>query len=226
VAPVTGTLPYDLDHLLGGAARVLVSDDEASLPAVPDSIVDVIDMESPYTPKTGWVDVGATTEGSTYSKDMDSDGYEIQQVSGFVFEEITEITRTVEITMGEIRPELVRIVENSGAAATVAAAAGASAQKSLAFGSFSQLDLRRVALVGQRNKKSGLVTESDATTERGRFVMVVLYSVALAAEASEFTIEKGELAALPVTLTAFPESGQSQGEEYGLWLFEDAGTIT
>lgn len=224
MTPVTGVLPYDLANLLGGAARVLVSDDSTALPAVPTTIKDVIDCVSPYAPKTGWVDFGATGEGTSYSRDMDSDGYEIQQSTGMVFEEITDISRTLTVDVAEITPEHVAMVENTDSLGTVAAATGAVAQKSVKFGSFTSLATRRVAFIAQRHPNSGIVDEGSI--ERGRFVMLCLYSVSIAADESEMTVEKGSLATLPITFEAFPESGQLQGEEYGTWLMEDAGTIT
>lgn len=228
MAVVSGPLPYDLDNLLGGAARVLVSDDAVTLPAIPDNISDVIDCKSPYAAKTGWKDVGATTEGTSYSREMESEGYEIEQATGAVFEEITDVSRQLAVVMGEITPEHVKIFEEAPSITTVAAATGSAAQKSVAFGSIQSLTSRRVAFIGMRNKKSGLVTEPTPPTPavtRGRFVMLTLYSVTIAAESEEVEVAKGALAGLSVTFVAFPEGGQPYGQEYGRWLLEDAGTI-
>jgi hypothetical protein len=224
---VTGTLPYDLNNLLGGAARVVVSDDATALPAIPATIESVIDpeLDNEYVAKTGWKDAGATTEGTSYSRDLETDGYEIEQTQGFVFEEVTEVSRTLDVTFGEITPELVRIVENAGAAGTVAATLTQVAQKAIKFGSITTLDVRRVCFIAMRSPKSGLVIEPDGT-ERGRFVMLCLYSVTIAAESSEVEVAKGSLTGLPCTFTAFPEDGQPQGQEWGTWLFEDAGDLT
>lgn len=228
MAVVTGVLPYDLDNLLGGAARVLVTDVDATDPGVPPDISDVIFLESAddYAAKTGWLDVGATTEGTSYSRDISTEGFEIEQSRSAVFEEVTDITRQISVSMGEIQPEMLRIVENAGDATTVTAAAGKSAQKVMAFGSFPSLDIRRVAFIAMRNKQSGEVIESDAVTKRGRFVMVCLYQASIAADTSEIQVAKANLTSAPVTFTAFPDDTQDQGEEFGAWYFEDAGTIT
>lgn len=221
---VTGALPYDITNLLGGGARVLLSDDEeAALPAIPADYTDIFSPLTPYTPETGWIDVGATTEGSGYSRGIESDGYEIEQSAGLIFEEITEVNRQLSVTMGELRPDLIKVFENASSIGTIAEAVGKPAQKSVKFGAFSTLDVRRVALVGQRNKKSGIVTEGAGGLTRGRFVVVVLYSVTLAAEEEELEAAKGSLWGLPMTLTAFPEDGQPQGQEYGTWFIEDEG---
>lgn len=222
---VTGTLPYDLANLLGGAARVLVSDDAGALPSIPASIADVIDPVAPYTPQTGWLDFGATGEGTSYSRGMDSDGYEIQQTAGTIFEEITDVNRTLTVDIAEITPEHLALMENSSEVGTVAAATGAAAQKSVKFGSIRSLKTRRVAFIAQRHPNSGVVVEDTGGPERGRFVMLCLYSVQLSADDSEMTVEKGSLATLPVSFVAYPEGGEAAGEEYGTWLLEDAGTI-
>jgi hypothetical protein len=225
VAEVTGTLPYDLNNLLGGAARVIVSDDAVANPAIPVNIADVIAMTSPYAEKTGWRDLGATGDSADYSRDLTTSGWEIQQVSGSVFEEVTEVVRTFKAEVAEINPENLRILENSGAATTIAAAAGKSAQKRLKIGNFTQLTLRRCAFVAMRNPGSGIVTEPGGVT-RGRMVMYVAYQAALSADAAQLQIQKGELASVPVTFKFYPDGSQVSGEEYGSWFTEDAGTIT
>lgn len=222
---VTGALPYDLNNLIGGGARVVLSDDDVAFPAIPPDLSAVIDLVEPYATKAGWVDVGATTEGSNYSRGIDTDGYEIEQSSGLIFEEVTEITRQLSLTMGELRPDLLKVFENAAAVDDIAAGVLKSAQKAVKFGAFSALDVRRVVLIGQRNKKSGVVTEGAGGLERGRFLAVSLYSVTLAAEEEELEAAKGSLWGLPLTLTAFPEDGQPQGEEYGQWLDEQSGVI-
>jgi hypothetical protein len=143
-----------------------------------------------------------------------------------VFEEITEITRELEVEMGEVTPENLRVLENAGAPTTIAAAPNKSAQKALKFGSFSVLTARRICFIGMRNPGSGLVTEPVGGITRGRFVMFCLYQATIAADSSEVSAEKGELTSLPVTFSAKPEGGQPQGQEYGTWLLEDAGTIS
>ena len=90
-----GAFPYDIDNLLGGAVRILFADlEEASPPAIPDSIDDVVAMSYPYAPKTGWLDLGATKESFTYSRGFETEGWEIQQEQGNVIEEVTSISRT------------------------------------------------------------------------------------------------------------------------------------
>lgn len=222
----TGVLPYDLANLLGGAARVIVSDDATALPAIPANIADFQLMVSPYTPATGWRDIGATADSTDYTRDIAESGLEIEQASGAVFTEVTDVSRTIKFEMAEVTPENLRVMENSGAATTVAAAAGKSAQKALKVGSFAKLTKRRVVFLGIRNPDSGTVVEPVGSITRGRFVAYCAYNAKLSADASQFQMQKGGLFSGPVTMRSEPESGQPSGQEFGIWLLEDAGTIT
>jgi hypothetical protein len=228
MALITGVFPYDVDNLLGSAARVLLSDDATALPAVPADISDVILMKSPYTAQTGWVDIGATTEGATYEREIEKSGFEIEQSQTAVLETIESVERGIEFTMGEIKVENLKIMEGAATTSTIAAATGASAQKAVKFGNINALAKRRCVFLGQRHPGSGIVDEGGTapTIKRGRFVMLALYNVELAAESSEVELAKGELAGVPLNLKAFPEGGQPSGQEIGVWLTEDAGTIT
>lgn len=213
--------PYDIDNLLGGAVRVLYAPDTAP---VPDSMADVFDMEAPYAAVTPWKDLGATKESFTYSRGFDTAGYEIQQVAGNVLEEITDITRTVQVSIAEFRPELLQMVEGGLAPGDVAAVAGASAQKVVKFGSFSSVSRWRFAFVSRRSQQSGTVTETDDSI-RGRFFMGVAYTAQLTADSVDFEQAKGDLSAVGVTFRLFPEPGQPPNGEHGAWFDELDGTI-
>jgi len=221
---ITGTLPYDVNNLLAGAARVFISDD-TPLPAVPVDLSDIQDLTEPYAAQTGWLDVGATTDASAYSRDMTSQEYTIEQTNTPVLEDITEVTRTLRVTIGEIKPEHLQLVEESSSIVTIAAAAGKSAQKQVEFGTIGSLTRRRVAFVGQRNKASGVVQEPASGPARGRFVALVLYQAQISAEAAEVSLVKWNLASVPVTFKSYPEDGLTSGQEFGSWFLEEAGTI-
>lgn len=224
---VTGTLPYDVDNLLSGAARVIISDDsQPALPAIPANLKDVFAQISPYAPLTGWLDVGATIEATSYSREFGAEGYEIQQTNAEVLQDLTELSRQLSVAIGEVKPEHIKIFEEAKAITTVAAVAGAMAQKHIKFGSIQNLTKRRVLFVGQRNIASGQVTETVGSIKRGRFVAFCLYNVVISGDSSEVEMGKGGLASLPLTFTAFPEGGQLSGEEYGKWITEDAGVMT
>ena len=222
---VQGPRPYNIDHLLGGAARILVSDDDTALPALPTALEDVIDNIFPYAPVTGYVDFGATKEGASYSREISSEGYEIQQATGNVLEEITEVARTLTVSIAEFRKEHFKIMEESAAVETVAESATSAPQDIVKFGGITDLTHRRMVAVGMRSKQSGVVKES-ATRSRGRFLALVLYDVALAAESTEVPLEKGSLAEMPIAFKSFPVGGEEAGQEHGFWLDEGASDFT
>ena len=223
-----GAFPYDIDNLLGGAVRILFADlEEASPPAIPDSIDDVVAMSYPYAPKTGWLDLGATKESFTYSRGFETEGWEIQQEQGNVIEEVTSISRTIELSLAEFRPETLQLMENAPNATTVAAATGISQQKRVGFGSFQSPHRYRFAFISRRSTASGIVTEGSGGTPRtrGRFFMGVLYQAQIAADDISLEQSKGALTAAGLTFTAFPDALAVADEEYGAWYDEQAGTL-
>jgi hypothetical protein len=151
MAQKQGAFPYDIDNLLGGAVRILYAPLTEPVPA---SIADVIDMTFPYAPGGTWVDVGATKESFTYTRGFETEGYEIQQEQGNVIEEITNLSRTIEVSVAEFRPEMLALIEGGGIESAVAAASGSSAQDRLGFGAFESLDRWRWAFISRRNKVS------------------------------------------------------------------------
>lgn len=221
-----GPFPYDIDNLLGGAVRILYGDPAgAPAVAVPAGLDDVFALNGgPYAAATGWKDIGATSDSFTYTRGFDTSGWEIQQTAGNVVESITEITRTIEISIAEFRPELLQMIENANAVTTIAAAAGISAQKKVSFGSFTGTKRYRFAFVSQRDRASGIVTETGGAT-RGRFVMGVAYLASISADDVSIEQNKGDLTAAGVTFTLFPDTSQPIGEEHGAWFLEDAGVI-
>lgn len=217
--------PYDVDNLLAGAVRILYAD-PATVP-IPDSIADVIDMETPYASQTGWTDLGATRDSFTYNRGFATEGLEIQQATGVIFEEVTDVTRTLACSVAEFNEDTLAIIEGAdeSAKAVVAAAAGASAQTSVKFGAFSTLKRYRFAFIARRNVASGIVEESNGD-ERGRFVMGVANSAQMSADDASIEMAKGNLTAAAVTFAMFPDSTVALANQaYGAWFFEDAGTI-
>lgn len=217
--------PYDIENLLSGAVSILYADDPSTT-SPPADISDVIAMVSPYAAQTGWTYLGATKENFSYSRSFDTEGLEIQQVAGNVLEEVTDIARAITVSMAEFNPFGFQLMENAPSVATIAAAAGASAQKKIAFGSFASVKRRRYAYISRRPLASGTVIEPGGKT-RGRFVMGCAYSAQL--QADEITMEqgKGELTASELAFSLFDETEdpQPEGQGHGAWFLEDAGTI-
>ncbi len=220
--------PYNIENLLSGAVSILYSKITGATPAdIPEGIEDVVLMEAPYTVQTGWTWLGATKETFTYNRGFSTEGLEIQQVAGNILEELTDINRSITVSMAEFNPFGFQLMENAPEIETLVAAAGVSAQKRIAFGSFSSLDRYRFAFISRRPKAAGTVTESDSTTIRGRFVMGVAYQAQLQADEISMEQGKGELTASELAFTLFPETTEAQpeGQEVGAWYLEDAGVI-
>lgn len=221
--PLTGfPFPYDLNNLLSGAVRVLRAPTSVDVP-VDES--DIFSPVSPYAAATGWADVGATRENFGYSRGFDTEGLEIQQVAGNILEEITNISRSINFSQAEWSPTHFQAMEGAPSVATIAAAAGSPAQKRVAFGSFASLSRERFAFVSMRPRASGVVTEPGGLT-RGRFVVGVAYSAQMAADEISMEQGKGELTAVELSFSLFPEAGQPVNQEWGAWILEEAGTIT
>lgn len=221
---------YSLAKLGRGAVRAVIALDPVAT-AIPANIADVIAMNNSsgaYALAAGWTDLGATTEGASYSRGMEEAELEIEQAAGAIDAEITEVPRSVTLPMAHIADDAMKIIENSTTVASIAAVSNKSAQQRNKFGLFSDLPVYRICLIGIRSQKAGIVTENagGAALKRGRMVMLSLYRVQLEADASEFEFSKGSLWSGDVGFRAFPEPGQASGEEHGSWFFENAGTIT
>lgn len=224
MALVAGAFPYDVNTLLGGAVRVLIAPyDAGDIPAIPS---DVFLQESPYTAVDPFVDLGATKEAFSYSRNIEVSGFEIQQVQGNVLEEISDSTRTITVSMAALDDVGMALIEQNDVSSDITAVAGSSAYDKLEFGTITDLDRYIIAFVARRSQASGVVTESDTTTKRGRFVVGIGYNVAVTADNAELQMGKGELSAAQLTFKFFPESSLTSGKEFGMWLFEQAGAIT
>lgn len=221
--------PYDITNMIVGAARTVIADaDGATAPAVPTKLQDIqnlIAVGDAYPLKANWRDIGAATDGSEYTHGREAEGVEIQQESGSIFEEITNVSRGFSLSMAELYPANVQFIEVAEVIETIAAAAGAGGpQKSVGMGSYTDLPAYRMALIGVRKVSAGALIEPGGRT-RGRLVGVVLNRVTLSTDENTVGFEKGTLADTQIGVTAFPEPGQPQATAYGRWLFEDAATI-
>lgn len=217
-----GLYPFNVQNLLGGKIRALAAPISESLA---DSPADVFDQQGPnYDPNGDWFDFGATTEGTEYEREFGSEGYEIEQTTATVLEEMTESNRSVAIPLGEFTQKALEIFEE-GVPDDVASGTGISAYERVSFGDVDDLTPYRLALVAQRAKASGAtVTEHDGTI-RGAFVVFVFHRVAIAADSASIELAKGSLSSIPVALKAIPDPDADPGKEHGDWWIETPGTI-
>jgi hypothetical protein len=230
-------LKYALDELLGSGARVLYSDDDYTLPVTSGAptlgIHNIISVIGPdYAAQTGWNDLGGSREGqgAQYERNIETNEWNLEQATGAVAEDITDVPRSMTVQMAEIKPEHVSIIEEAPASRAIAAAAGAAgtgraAQTAVDFGDIENLTRRAWAIIGQRRKGVGAdVTEAANGNEvRGGLAAVVLYSATISSEAAQFELQKGQMSNIPVQLRAFPHVSITDGQRArGTWLFEDA----
>jgi hypothetical protein len=229
--------PYTLADLLNGAPRVALADpgdlaiDPAPVPA------DLWNQVKPYTLKQGLFDLGAAKESTTYSIAEDSEEQEIQQETGAVIEEITDVNRTLETSIAGINPENMRIIEEAPEPSVIAATDNTAAadERSNAYDvvdvtGYADHTAYRVLFIATRPKVHAQVLEGagPGAVARGAFVAYLGYRVTLAAEDRDLEMEKGELAHVPVTFRFYPDAeapAVANGNAYGRWFFEQPGTI-
>lgn len=225
MATIQGLNPYDPVSLLAGSARVLFTPTTGS--TVPVKLSDIFGQTGPnYAPTSPWLDLGAAKGGESadYTRGLDAEGYEIEQVTGQIFEEITDAPRTLAVNIAEVTDAHLQLTEQGPAPITVAAATGYAASKRIPFGSISGLTAYRVALIGRRPKNNGADITEPGGTVRGSFVGMVFYNCTISPKDSGISLKKGEMAALPLEFTAHPDSTQTSGSEVGCWLTETGAT--
>jgi hypothetical protein len=223
--------PYDKSKMAVGPARVVYAPTSV---AIPTKLQDILALNSPYKLAKEWVDFGSAPEGdaASYTRGFETEGLGIEQETSDIFTEIKGVKRSFKLTLAELDPTNISIVEGSDVSPEVIAKVksaegkeGSSAQHRVPLGSISELPTYRVAIIAQRKKSAAEVTEEDGTTKRGALVALVLNECSLAADDSEISVAKGSFLSAPITFEAFPDAEAEEGAEYGGHLFEDAGEI-
>lgn len=85
-------------NIVGGAGRLVCKPFDGTFP---DSIDEVMDLMSPYGLKSGWRDLGATTDGISTSRGYDSDDFEVDQYVGAIDTDITGWNHSLETQLAE-----------------------------------------------------------------------------------------------------------------------------
>jgi hypothetical protein len=218
-------LPYTLEELFGGAVRPVFAPITVAVPA---NLDDVHALISPYGLKTGWLGLGATTGPAVYGRNLSTSGFSIQQESSNVLEVPNETIRTIQLPLGEIRKEVLEIIEQSPGSGATTAGVGKSVQDKTPVGSINDLTQYRVAFIGRRQKSQGVVQEGAGTgmPVRGRFLAFAGYRCQIEAENVQMSFDRTALASATVTFKLFPEPTiTAEGTEHGVWLSERAGII-
>lgn len=174
-----------------------------------------------------WRDFGATRDAFSYNRDLSVAQLNIQQTQAAVLEEVSEFTRTAQVSIAELSPDNLAILEE-GTRSDLTAASGVSAYEGVQYGTIEDLTQRRLAFVARKPKALGTVIEPTTLRERGRFVVGLGYRSQLSADNVQVGFGRGEMAAAQVTMKFYPETagGFTSGTEYGVHWIERAGSIT
>ena len=233
-----GFLKYSLADLVGSAPRVLVA--PSSTFTVPVSggvptikMQDLFDLVGPnYNPKTNVIDLGGAREGSgaSYSRGLEEEEWKLEQTTGAVATDITDVPRTITANLSEYSVANVKsFIENAPATRSIAAAAGAgvtggSPQTAIDFGGFETLESWVVVVVGQGRLGVGKdITEAgNANFKRGPFKAIVLFNATLSAEEAEVEVSRGQPAVSAVQFRSFPLATVTDSlRDRGTWLMEN-----
>lgn len=203
--------PYDVNELASGPIRCLYAPITQALPATLD---DIVDTSYPYAKVDDWEDFGATAGPMQVARNITTAAFNIQQTTTAVLERVSEVVRAVTVNVAELRPDIVAILEEG-------VASDNTGGSQVTFGNINDLTQYRMAFIGSRVKGQGVVNETGGKA-RGRLFGYVAYRVQLQAENLQLGFAEGDLANGNVNFRLYPEAGEPEGEEHGVWLFEDA----
>lgn len=195
---------------------------------IPTNIDDVVAMVDPYATKTGWNFFGFTDDGTEYERSMTSQEYEVEQQTTAVLEKVTSVKRTLQVTLAEYTPENLKILEEGGAIATIAAATNKGAQKAVSAGNIENLTRYRMAVLGEADMGFGktVIEPGVGAKKRGPIYGFVAYQAALDAERSRIIYKKGKLVSAQCQFQLFPDPAVTNTQENTIkHLIEQAGTI-
>lgn len=220
---MSDALPFTLENLAGAAARCLIAPGDVDLPA---KLSDIFDQRKPYAPVAPWFEVGASAGPLQVGRNITVAGYTIEQSQTPLLEEPTEVQYTVQVPFAELRPQIVKIINESPSSAATAATATDGSGVKTPFGNIFDLTHYRIAFVVRRVKKQGEVIEAVAGLKRGRFLVYCGYDCTMQGENVQTSFGKGQLSQAAVTFRLYPDSEiTDEGEEHGFWFDEDAQTL-
>src|SRR5579871_6479908 len=105
-------------NFVNGQARLLYSKlgttADVAVPADPSAI---FQQSSPYTPASGWVDLGGISSPPQYTSGRTLAEWKVQQQMAVVKFVPTALTRSIKFTAAEVhRADILQMFENAGAA--------------------------------------------------------------------------------------------------------------
>ncbi len=218
--------PYDINELVGSAARILIAPTTVAAPVGLHEVVEVIGAPSSpkYPPQTGWLDLGATTTEPQYTRNLTVKERTIQQENTGLLRRPDQITRGVSMVLGEVSQQNLAIFEPGSTSEDIAAAVGHAAYDHTNIGTATSLVAYRLAVIGLLDPRQGIVTEGVAGPTRGRLVGRIFPLVQIDADNASATLGEDGWT-LPVNLTSFPDPDVDGDVGEGFWFSEKSGVI-
>jgi hypothetical protein len=215
--------PYDVNELADGPIRCMFAPIGTALPA---DLSDIIEQTDPYDPETGWWTSAPPPVRSTHSRNLTTAAYNIQQTTQAVRERVTEVIRTSQVNVAELRPDIVALIEESHRRRhrRGRSGVGATPRSRSATSRTSPSTAWPSSAAAARTRASSPSPAPGPRSAGGMFAFVA-YRAQLSADNLQLGFAEGDLANANVTFRLYPEPGQPSGEEHGYWIFEDAGTF-
>jgi len=212
-----GRTPYDENGALVGPARCLYAPTTVAVPtAMTDIIATAATSGGEYPAATGWKDFGLAADAPSYTHSRDSEGITYQQPSGDLFQQISNITRSLTVQVAHIDDATLAVIENAAAATTV------GAFKKVSVGLYADAPVWRVALISFRPAGvPAVVTDANAPGgSRPPLVARVIPRSQITADETSSDFDRGTPVNFGVTFNAVSEPTAAAGAEHGFWLVE------
>jgi len=224
-----GRTPYDPSNALVGPARVLWAETTVTAPTqLADIVSQVADAQGEYPAQAGWNDFGLMTDAPSVSHGRETSALEYQQ-NAELFKVVSSVSRSFTATVGEIEPEILKLLENTTITEAIAASAAAAPKKNAAqtkiwTGLYAGLRQVRVAIIAYRPEGAGVVTEPGGAT-RPPAVARVIPICQLSGDDIESEFPAGEPVSAEITFDAVADPALGAKKEHGYWVIELPGAI-
>lgn len=235
MARTGGRFPWDKLLAVTGPARVLWAEATVTTPANLNAVIQqVANASGEYPVKTGWNDFGLAAEAPSYSRNLDTEALDYEQVNA-LFEEVSEITRQFTAQISELDSEALKIIENTQTTTAVAASSAGAADgvrnpagTLVHAGLFTTLRQYRMAWIFTRPSGSGanVVEPGPPVVTRPAFVARIFPLVQISADEAEFEAAKGEPVNIECAFDVVADTTLAAGKEHGYWAIETPSTIT
>lgn len=235
MARTGGKFPFDKTLAVTGPARVVWAETATATPTNLNSIIQqVANSSGEYPCKTGWFDFGLAADAPTYTRDLNMQSLDYEQVNA-LFEEVDQITRQFTAEISEIDSEALKIIENTQTTTAVSASAASAADgvrmpagTLVHTGLFTSLRQYRMAWIFARPSSSGanVVEPGPPVVTRPAFVARIFPLVQISADNADLQAKKGDAGNVECKFDVVADTTLAAGKEHGYWAIETPSTIT